>query len=239
MSDQGSLVVVADVEALAETAAARIVELLFPVLAKQPRASLAVSGGRTPLPAYQQLALMSRGLEWDRIDLYFADERCVAPDDRESNYGQVTKRLLPPLLPEAPILFRMRGELPDAEAAAREYEAVLPDRLDLIVLGVGEDGHTASLFPGSKGLGERERRVLAVDSPKPPSRRLTLAPRAIHEARELIVLAAGPAKAEAVALARSAATDPIRCPARLARRGTWIVDREAAALIGGQRARSD
>ncbi len=238
MSDPGALVVVADGEALAETAARRIVELLFPVLAERPRASLALSGGGTPHPGYRRLAMKSSGMLWDRIDLYFADERCVAPDDEDSNYHQVSKSLLPTLRPQAPRLFRMRGELPDAEAAAREYEALLPDRLDLIVLGVGEDGHTASLFPGSTSLGESERRVLAVESPKPPPRRLTLAPRAIHEARELIVLVAGPAKAEAVARARSAATDPTACPARLARRGTWIVDREAAALIEGQKARS-
>jgi 6-phosphogluconolactonase len=226
-------VVVADASELAESAAERISVLLVAALAERPRASVALSGGTTPLPAYRSLATRSRGLRWDRIDLYFADERCIAPDDEQSNYHQVSLSLLGPLRPQAPLVFRMRGELADPAAAAREYEAELPPRLDLIVLGIGDDGHTASLFPGAPALAERERRVLAVvDSPKPPPRRLTLAPRAIREARELIVLAAGPSKAEAVAAARREATDPVVCPAGLARRGTWILDRAAAARIG-------
>jgi 6-phosphogluconolactonase/glucosamine-6-phosphate isomerase/deaminase len=124
----------------------------------------------------------------------------------------------------------MEADAADLEQAARSYESRLEEPLDLLVLGLGEDGHVASLFPGSALLAERVRRVAAVtDSPKPPARRLTLTPRAIGEARALLVLASGSGKAGAVAAAFAANADPARVPAALAREGEWVVDREAAA----------
>jgi 6-phosphogluconolactonase len=112
---------------------------------------------------------------------------------------------------------RPEAEHPDREAAALAYERILPSALDLIVLGIGEDGHTASLFPGSPALVNTERRYLAVTGPKPPPERLSLAPRALTEARSILMLASGAGKAEPVARALEGAWDPTETPAQLAR----------------------
>ena len=141
------------------------------------------------------------------------------------------------LLERAPIPFRnvhrMRGEDPDGDGAARAYERELPASFDLIVLGIGSDGHTASLFPGSGALDETARRVVAVIASKPPPLRLTITPPVIASARELLVLAAGSEKAAAVRRALLEDVAPRECPARLARSGAWLLDREAAAGLQG------
>jgi 6-phosphogluconolactonase len=132
----------------------------------------------------------------------------------------------------APNVHRIRAEDPDLEQVVREYDAVLPPVLDLIVLGIGEDGHTASIFPGSPLAREALARVAAVrDSPKPPLRRVTITPRVLREAREIMVLATGASKAEAVARALEGTTDPDHIPARLVREREWLLDRAAARLV--------
>ncbi len=123
----------------------------------------------------------------------------------------------------------MRGEWPDRAAAARDYEAALPEALDVLVLGIGEDGHTASLFPGAGALSEVERRVLPVTGPKPPPERLTITPPVIAAARHVVVLASGRGKREPVARAVARALDPLATPAQFARDALWIVDHEAAS----------
>jgi 6-phosphogluconolactonase len=217
-------------EELAREAAAFVAGRLTAVLAERPRASIALSGGSTPLAMNRALAACP--LSWERLDFFQADERAVAPDDPASNFASATASLFS-LLPRAPQIHRMPAELLDLEAAARAYEAQVPDRLDVIVLGLGEDGHTCSLFPGHPTLDERVRRVLPVlDSPKPPPRRLTLTPPVLERAGELLILVTGPAKAQAVS--RALHEGPVReVPGRLARRGTWYLDRAAAELLGG------
>ncbi len=123
----------------------------------------------------------------------------------------------------------MRGELEDGAAAAAEYEAILPERLDVLVLGIGEDGHTASLFPGDPALDAADRRVLAVRAPSPPHGRLTLTPIAIRAARERVMLARGNGKSAAVRRALEEPGPAREVPARLARVGHWILDGEAAS----------
>jgi 6-phosphogluconolactonase len=118
----------------------------------------------------------------------------------------------------------------DLEAAAREYEPWFAEPVDLLLLGIGEDGHTASLFPGSRLIAERARRVGAVfDSPKPPARRLTITPRVLDEARAVLMLATGADKVGAVTKALAPEGASADCPARLARGGDWLLDRAAAA----------
>ena len=193
------------------------------------RAHVALAGGNTPRAVYQALSQMR--LPWDRMDIYFGDERAVPPSDPQSNYRMARETLLDVTpIPPAQI-HRMFTERSDLEAAAADYAACLPDRLDLIVLGIGEDGHTASLFPGSPALDERARKVVVVEAPKPPHRRLTVTPPVIASAYAKIVLASGAEKARAVACALSATSEIRECPAQLARDGTWIMDRAAAALI--------
>ena len=184
--------------------------------------SLAVPGGSVAESFFPRLA--SLDLDWDRVLVFFGDERAVAPDDPASN-ARLARDLW---LDRAPIplanVHRMRAEGEDLDAAARAYERVLldvlgdPPRLDLALLGMGPDGHVCSLFPGHPALDETERYVLPVlDAPKPPPRRVTLTLLALARARTVVLAAFGAAKAEAV---RSALDDPASTlPAARALRG--------------------
>jgi len=171
-------------------------------------------------------------VEWARVRIYFADERAVPPDHPESNFRLARETLLDPLRLAPRNIHRMKGEYQDLEAAVVEYEAHLTEPLDVLILGVGEDGHIASLFPGTPLADEKVRRVAAVtDSPKPPVLRLTLTARALGEARQVLVLATGPEKAEAVARALEGWAGPREVPARLVRGRDWYLDRAAAGRL--------
>jgi 6-phosphogluconolactonase len=192
--------------------------------------SLALSGGSTPGPIYEAMAGLP-GIPWERIELYFADERAVPPDDPASNYRLVRDALLERVPIPARSIHRMEAERPDLDEAAESYERQLPSRLDVLVLGIGEDGHTASLFPGSPNLGETVRRVAPARSPSPPTERLTITPPVVRSAAQIFLFARGRAKADAVREALQGEADVSGCPARLARGGTWVVDTEAAAQL--------
>ncbi len=196
--------------------------------------SLALSGGSTPGPVYERLA-RAPGVPWSRVGIYFADERAVPPDDARSNYRLVRETLLDLLSEPAGAVRRMEAELPDVEEAAARYERLLPDPIDTLVLGVGEDVHTASLFPGSTHLKEGPRRIAVARSPLTPRRRMTITPRVIRTAGRVFVLVRGAAKAKVVALALSGPADPNACPARLARGGLWILDTKAAGSLRDRR----
>lgn len=193
--------------------------------------SLALSGGTTPGPIYAALA-RSAGVPWERIRIFFADERAVPAEDRASNYRLVRETLLERLPVPAAAVLRMEAERADLEEAAARYERLLPRRLDVLVLGIGEDGHTASLFPGSPALAEGTRRVTTARSPSPPTARLTVTPFVLRSARRIFLFARGPAKAAAVREALLGEVDVSSCPARLAGGGTWVIDAEAAAGLG-------
>jgi 6-phosphogluconolactonase len=196
--------------------------------------SLALAGGRTPEPVYRELAAAS-SIDWTRVEVYFGDERAVPPDHPESNYRMVRLALLSrvPLPPER--VHRMEAERPDRDAAAREYQRLLPPRLDVLLLGMGPDGHTASLFPGSAALDERNRLVLPVLGAKPPAERLTITPPVIEAARKVAVIATGEDKAAVVARAIEGPLAPKAVPVQLARRGTWFLDHTAAARLTARR----
>ena len=169
--------------------------------------------------------------------VYFADG-AVPPNDPESNFRLARESLIDPAAIPARNVHRMKGDYTDLDAAVEEYEAHLVERLDLLVLGIGEDGHTASIFPGSPLVMERTRRVALVsDSPKPPPVRLTITPRVIREAREVLVLATGGDKASAVAQALEGTTDMREVPARMLRECVWLLDRAAAANLTSARER--
>ncbi len=228
--------VVVERAAFASSAARRLMVEIRRVLASQERCSLALAGGSTPRPVYERLAaeLPDRDL-WSRIDVFFGDERCVPADDPASNYRMAREALLDRVPVEASQVHRMEGELPDRDIAARAYEAILPGRLDLLVLGLGDDGHIASLFPGAVALAETRRRVVAVRAPKPPLDRLTITPSVILDAGLALVLVAGADKAAALARVFDGTYDPNRTPGQLARAGVWIADRAAAARLGARR----
>jgi 6-phosphogluconolactonase len=223
--------VIAPTERFAQVAADRIAQAIN-AAARGGRAHVALAGGNTPRAVYRELSQLR--LPWDRVEIYFGDERAVPPSDPQSNYRMACETLLGAVPIPPSQVHRITAERADLDAAADDYAALLPDRLDLIVLGIGADGHTASLFPGSPALHERARKVVAVDAPKPPHRRLTMTPPVIESAQVLIVLAEGEAKAAAVARALSAIDEISQCPAQLAREGIWIVDRAAAAFVSGK-----
>jgi len=158
---------------------------------------IALSGGNTPRPVYARLATIGRDLPWERIRITFGDERCVPPDDPQSNFRMARETLfVPAAVPEESIA-RMRGEI-DPQIAAQEYEDFLDllatqrgehiYRHDLILLGLGGDGHTASLFPDTAGLEETRRRVIANFVPKFSSWRLTFTFPLINHARQICFL---------------------------------------------------
>ncbi len=224
--DAGDRAVV-DADAVPDVAADRIARAIEAALAERDRALIALAGGSTPRAAYERLA--TRPLPWAKVDVFFGDERAVPPDHPDSNFRMAREALLDRVPIPTDRIHRMEAERRDREAAAAEYAARLPERLDLLLLGVGEDGHTASLFPGSDAVEERARKVVAVEGPKPPRQRLTITPVVIGAARTVLVLATGPDKAPAVARALHGPRDPVACPAQLARSGTWILDHAAAA----------
>lgn len=229
-----SLRVFDDDAALAAAAAADLVACARASIAARGRFDLAVSGGRTPAGLFARLATgpMRGGLEIERTQVWFADERAVPPEHADSNYRMVREALLIPLALPAVNVHRMEAEREDLEAAAAAYARALPARLDLVVLGIGEDGHTASLFPGSSLVDEHARTVAVVyDAPKPPSRRLTLTPPVLASSRCLIMLASGEGKADAVARTLAGSGDAHEVPARLVRRRDWYLDRAAAARL--------
>lgn len=224
-----SVRVFATADELARAAAEAIHRALSAAITAHGHATIALAGGTTPRATYAALARLP--LDWAKVEIFFGDERAVPASHADSNYKMACIELVD-RLPAAPAaVHRMEADLPDRAAAARAYAALLPDVLDVIVLGVGPDGHTASLFPGSAALVTSER-VAAVVGPKPPPERLTVTPPVIAAARDVIVLAAGADKAEVVARAVEGPLDVGRTPAQIARHGTWFVDTTAAARIG-------
>jgi 6-phosphogluconolactonase len=160
--------------------------------------SCALSGGGTALIFLP--ALRAAKVDWSKITLFWADERAVPADDPESNYGIAERMLLSPLGAKAPRAVRMPADMPNLGEAALKYDAELATvlrggPLDLALLGIGEDGHVASLFPGHAALEQNELRTVAVeDAPKPPKRRLSLTLRYLLQTRKIWVVAVGPRK---------------------------------------------
>ncbi|MCA8943624.1 MAG: 6-phosphogluconolactonase [Planctomycetes bacterium] len=205
------------------------------VLTERERCAVALSGGSTPGPVYRRLAEAGASGAFDssRLDLYLADERCVPADDAESNARLVRESWL--AIDAGPTLHTPHGSGDDdPAAAAHSYGVLLPDALDLVVLGIGPDGHTASLFPGTATLAASDRVLFIDDSPKPPPQRWSLSARALRNARTLVTIVTGADKADAVHAALEGDWDPSATPAQLARRGAWFVDAAAASKIQGE-----
>lgn len=204
-------------------------------IAARGRFSCALPGGSVAEEFLPPLATTS--LEWPKVDFFWGDERAVGPEDPDSNYG-LAKRLLLDRVPAQ--AHRMAAEGGDLEAAARVYAAQLAfvlgeaPRLDLVVLGVGPEGHVCSLFPGHPLLRVRDRLVAAItDSPKPPPERLTFTLPVLEQARLLCVAAFGESKAEAIraALEDPQSKIPVALALRAAPRALVLVDAAAASLL--------
>jgi 6-phosphogluconolactonase len=223
-------VVAADEDQLARVAAEWLAEQVKHSVGRGGRCALALSGGSTPRPAYERLAAQP-GVPWPSVEVYFGDERAVPPTDPVSNYRMAREALLDRVGLPPERVHRMEADDPDLEAAAARYAALLPDPLDLLVLGMGQDGHTASLFPGSPALRESARKVVPARAPVPPIPRLTITPPVIAAARRVAVIVAGAAKAPVVARVLRGPWRPEELPAQLARHGTWLLDRAAASAL--------
>ena len=207
--------VLATAEEVAEAAAAEIADVL-----RGGAQSLVLAGGTTPKRCYELLAELD--VQWGRVSVLFGDERCVPPDHPDSNYRMVKESLLDRVAPAT--VYRMPAELgPDegADAYAEVVANVAP--LDLVLLGVGEDGHVASLFPGHPLLGATGLTAGIRDSPKPPRERVTLTLEAIRDAGRVLIIATGSGKADAVALAKRG-----EVPSGMIPGARWLIDRAAA-----------
>jgi len=196
-----TVIVEPNAEQLVATAARLFVECSQESIAARGVFSVALAGGSTPRALYQLLSerSMRMQIDWKRTQFFFGDERAVAQDDELSNYRMAREALLAHVpIPEENV-HRMPAERDDLEAAAEEYETELAEYspLDLVLLGMGDDGHTASLFPGSPALDETSRLCIAtpVASLQPHVRRLTISYRTINEARNVWLLLSGQSKA--------------------------------------------
>lgn len=218
--------------ALSRAAADEVVAIIEQALAARGRAFVALSGGSTPKTLYADLA--TRRLDWTRVTLFWSDERAVPPDHADSNF-RLAKEALFDHLPRL-VAHRMHGEAADLQAAAGDYERQIlkdiPGRaFDLILLGLGPDGHTASLFPGSAALSERQRLVTANVVPSLETTRLTFTFPLLNAARNVLFLVAGKNKAPAVAQVLEGPPGTLPAQGINAARVVWFVDIAAASRL--------
>ena len=208
-------------------------------------ARVAISGGTTPQAVFALLAREYRDkIAWENLQVFWVDERCVPPTDKDSNFGRAKAAMLDRVPLPAANIHRMEGEL-DPEEAASRYEAEIRNTLrlegaetpvfDLIVLGLGPDGHTASLFPHTEGLEEMARICMANRVPQMDVWRLTLTWPVITQGREVVFLIEGQAKAGVLKTVFTGGYDPEKYPAQLIRpangRLTLLLDQDAAAQL--------
>jgi 6-phosphogluconolactonase len=234
--------VCADLADLSRRAAEAMVGTINATVRTSGTCSLVLSGGSTPRTLYRLLASRFRTeIPWPNVQVFWGDERYVPPEDSRSNYRMAKEALLDDVPCPPGNIHPMPTHLPSADAAARDYERTLRNHFvgkaphfDVVLLGIGDDGHTASLFPGSVALAERTRWVVAAQAPVDPHMRLTLTLPALTRAAVVHVLVAGTTKAEALRHVLEGAGDWIKYPAAGVRRGTgsviWWADRDAAAV---------
>jgi 6-phosphogluconolactonase len=234
--------------ALAEAAAKHFAERVAQSVAKRGRARIAISGGSTPKATFALLADPSgpyaASIPWDKIDLFWVDERTVGPDDPDSNYRMTNETLLSKVKLPPGQVHRIEGEI-DPEEAASKYESVIrrefrlegaeAPRFDVVWLGMGDDGHTASLFPHTEGLHQLGRIVIANHVPQKDTWRITLTSPVINEANDVVFLIGGEAKAEPLEKVLYGEYDPETLPSQLIqpRNGslTLLLDEQAAAKL--------
>jgi 6-phosphogluconolactonase len=246
-------------EALADAVARHIVSCAGEAISIAGRFTFALAGGSTPRAAYRRLATgdLAHQLDWQRTHVLWGDERCVPPDDSQSNYRMATEALLDRVPIPAHQIHRIRGE-DDPEQAAMEYERELrvllswehhphskrseepalseaKGSLDLVLLGLGEDGHTASLFPGQAAVQETERWVVAVPAPTGNMWRVTLTPGVLNLAKNVTFVVSGASKAPRLEQVLEGPFTPDVLPAQAIRplrgRLTWMVDEAAASRL--------
>jgi 6-phosphogluconolactonase len=238
----GMLIAVPTADDVAREAAARIAKSLREAIKSRGKATIALSGGDTPKQTYQRLAEES-DVDWAALEVFWVDERACPPTDDRSNYRWAKECLIDRAKIPATHVHRMRADEADLEKAAREYEEVLRSRVpvgqggvpsfDVMVLGVGDDGHTASLFPGQATVDITDRLVVAVAKSEREAR-LTVTAAVIEQSRTVFVLAVGSKKTAALERVWAVSGSLRDTPARVIRnvRGSihWIIDKSAGGM---------
>jgi 6-phosphogluconolactonase len=234
-----------DLDTISQQAAAYIARIAREAIVTHGRFTLALSGGNTPKKLYGLLATepYRSQIDWQLVDIFWSDERCVPPDDPESNYYMAQEVMLSRISIPVAQVHRMPADRPDRDAASlaytRDMQRVfgtdgIPD-FDLMQLGMGPEGHTASLFPHQPSLRETQRLVMPVSVPKPPPDRLTFTPPILNAAHHVLFLATGADKVDALHAVIEGADNPEEYPAQIVRppngEVTWMVDSAIAQKI--------
>ncbi|HLJ34126.1 MAG TPA: 6-phosphogluconolactonase [Ktedonobacteraceae bacterium] len=234
-----------DTDALSRDAAQYIVRLATESIVSHGRFTIALSGGTTPRKLYGMLGdePYRSQIDWTLVDIFWSDERCVPPDSEDSNYLLAQQVLLSKIpIPTAQI-HRMPADAPDRDAASLAYTDEMRrvfatsgiPRFDLIQLGMGPEGHTASLFPHQASLHEQQRLVMPVSVPKPPPPRLTFTPPILNAAHNVLFLVTGADKADAVQAVLEGDYNPDEYPAQIVRptngEVVWMLDTKAASTL--------
>jgi 6-phosphogluconolactonase len=240
--NRGEVQVLATPDELAAALADTFVDDANEAIRERGAFFVALAGGTTPKHAYQLLAREPRrgGIDWNHVFVYFGDERCVPPDKPESNYKMASDAFLRAVNIPDDHIHRMRGE-DDPPQAARAYAELLIQtmgdrpRFDLVMLGMGADGHTASLFPQTDPFTDNDRLVRAPYVEKMKTHRITFTPLVINSARHVVIATEGLPKAPAVYAVREGPYDPLVHPIQVVAPAngtlTWLVDRAAAAEL--------
>jgi 6-phosphogluconolactonase len=255
MATNREVKILADANGIAQTAAAEFVEAAREAVRAKGSFSVALAGGSTPKALYGLLVsnpLLQTMVPWSKIQFFFGDERHVPPDDAESNFRMATEAMLGKAPIDPKQVHRIKGENPNAAEAAQEYEQDLRasfglkadelPSLDLVLLGMGPEGHTASLFPGTKALKEERRLVVSNWVGKLFTDRITLTPPVLNNAALVIFMAHGAEKAPALKAVLEGPYEPDQLPAQIIRpengKALWLVDPTAASMLVPQAKRA-
>lgn len=247
--------ILADANAIAQTAAAEFLEAAQEAVREKDSFCVALAGGSTPKALYGLLSnnpLLRAKVPWSKTQFFFGDERHVPPDDAESNFRMATEAMLAKAPVDPKQVHRIKGEKTNAAEAAEEYEQELRasfgleadqlPRFDLVLLGMGAEGHTASLFPGTKALKEERRLVVSNWVGKLYTDRITLTPPVLNNAARVIFMAHGAEKAPALKAVLEGPYEPEQLPAQMIQpkrgRVMWLVDPAAAGMLAPQAKRA-
>jgi 6-phosphogluconolactonase len=255
MTNNREVRILADANSIAQTAAAEFLEAAQQAVGEKGSFSVALAGGSTPKALYGLLAtnpLLQAKVPWSKIQFFFGDERHVPPTDEESNFRMAEEAMLGKAPVDPKQVHRIKGEKRDAAQAAEEYEQDLRASFrlqagefplfDLVLLGMGPEGHTASLFPGTKALKEERRLVVSNWVGKLFTDRITLTPPVLNNAARVIFMAHGAEKAPALKAVLEGPYEPDQLPAQIIRpengRVLWLVDPTAASMLVPQARRA-
>src|SRR5258707_14237533 len=251
MTNNREVRILADANGIAQTAAAEFLEAAREAVREKDSFCVALAGGSTPKALYGLLTnnpLLQAKVPWSKIQFFVGDERHVPPDDPESNFRMATEAMLAKAPIDPKQVHRIKSEKPNASEAAQEYEQELresfklkPDelpRFDLVLLGMGPEGHTASLFPGTKALREQRRLVVSNWVGKLYTDRITLTPPVLNNATRIIFMAHGAEKAPALKAVLEGPYEPDQLPAQMIQpkegKVLWLVDPSAASMLVSQ-----